>query len=364
MKIAGSISLGSRVEAGGKLTSVTVGGSVQGSILSGSDAGSVVVRGDVVGSAFNTTGYIHSGAGLKSVVIGGSLIGPTLNSATNLNVSNSGEISAVGALGTVLIGGDLIGGTNLTNGGSLTDSGVILAQRIGAVTVGGSIIGGDYTLSSTITRGGAIIAENDIGTITVKGSILGTPSNISPRVPVLIIARGAVTPTATADLAIKSISVSGSVVGTNILAGFSKTQLGLNADAQIGALKIGGDWISSYAIAGIDPADGVVGNGNEFKLTGDYGLGPVKDTSAIVSAIASITIGGAVQGDRGTNSAIYGFGAEQIGAFKNGTTVFPLKPGPHNDTFGGTPTTGIALPIGASQSFSQTDGFAVHVFEM
>jgi len=363
LSVAGEISLSARVQSNAAFGAVSVGGSVFGSIISAGDMGPVIIKGDVRGDDISPSGYVHSGGAIKSVAIGGSILGPTLTATTNQNVHDSGAVSATGAIGSVKVGGDIVGGRNFTVGGSLTDSGVILAKRIASLIVGGSIISGQYTLASSLTRSGAIVADDDIGTIAVKGGLLGTPSYVSPRVPVLIIARGSATPAAGADVAIKSITVGGSVVDANILAGYSKQQLGLNADARIGSIKVSGDWVGSYAIAGIDPANGRVGDGDEHKLIGDYGAGMAKDDGATLASIGSIVINGLVLGDRGLNN-LYGFGAEVIGSFKNGSTVFPLHAGAHNDQFGGTPATGVALAIGASRSNLTADGFAIHVFEV
>jgi hypothetical protein len=177
---------------------------------------------------------------------------------------------------------------------------------------------------------------------------------------VVITAHGQAAPTATTDVAIKSLTVGGRVEFTDILAGYSKNLAGTNADAQIGAIKIGGDWRASYVIAGVNPGGGGVGTSDDTLLPAgvDFGSGPVADGPPI-SKIASIVIAGQVLGNPGTDMA-YGFGAEQIGSFKyNGITV-PLKAGASNDTS----ALGKAHPVGASLSTANTDGFAMHVFEV
>ena len=75
--------------------------------------------------------------------------------------------------------------------------------------------------------------------------------------------------------------------------------------------------------------------------------------------MASIVIGGQVRASPGANN-VFGFAAEEVGAFKyNGITV-PLTAGASSDTF----ALGKTRLVGSSLSTTNADGFAVHVFEV
>ena len=216
----------------------------------------------------------------------------------------------------------------------------------GVVSGGGSLL-----------RSGSVTASDDIGPFVVKGSIVGNATQ-----PVLITARGQASPVGTTDTAIRSLTVGGRVEFTNLLLGYSRDELGQNADAQIGAVTVGGDWIASYLLVGVNPNDGLVGDANDLKLAGDFGAGAIKDDAKVVSKIASIVIGGGVFGTPGAISATdrFGFVAEQIGSFKANGLALALKPGASNDTF----ALGHALPIGAGTSSFNSDHFEVHVYEV
>ena len=134
-------------------------------------------------------------------------------------------------------------------------------------------------------------AGDDIGSLIVTGSLIGN-SNPDGDSPVIIAARGqhTVLPGATSDLAIGRIAIGGRVEFAIILAGYDTRLVPRNADAQIGAVTVGGDWIASTIVAGV--VDG--GNGFGNSLDAKIGLGT--DTLGIVSKIASITIGGLALG--------------------------------------------------------------------
>jgi hypothetical protein len=265
---------------------------------------------------------------LASITVGGSLVGGALDS--------SGEIFSVGAMGPVKIAGNIEGG-DIHESGSLSNTGFIGAGRIASLFVGGSIIAGTESGDYTLSRSGAVVVTNDIGPITVKGSLIGNATN-----PVLITARGQVTPTVTADVAIKRLFVGGRVEFSDILAGYESigsSAVGVNADAQIGAVIVGGDWIASSLVAGaqddatpdFELTSGDFGDADDQKITGGT------DRPPTISKIASILIKGTALGTLGTGNH-FGFVAEQIGSFKIGTTRFTLTAGPRNDLAG--------LPIG------------------
>ncbi|MGB8169937.1 MAG: hypothetical protein WCF18_20710, partial [Chthoniobacteraceae bacterium] len=329
----GLVKIGGNLEGGGDpvtglivaldtLAGVTVGGSLlggsgsseAGEISSVGAMGPVKIGGNIVGGEGGRSGRVTSEATIASITVGGSLLGGLGN--------RSGQIEVVGAIGSIKIGGNIEGGVH-TDSSGLQGIGYIQAGRIGSLFVGGSITAGKNFGPSTLIDSGAVRVFDDLGTVVVKGSLIGNSTN-----PVLITARGQATPGATADVAIKGLTVGGRVEFTDILAGYiiGGTPIGVNADAQIGAVAVGGDWIASNLVAGVqddgDPMrDASFGDGNDQKITGGT------NNLARTSKIASITIKGTARGTIGGTDH-FGFVAQEIGSFKIGTTAFPLVAGP------------------------------------
>ncbi|MGB8170755.1 MAG: hypothetical protein WCF18_24840 [Chthoniobacteraceae bacterium] len=345
----GSVSIGGSLVGGADSDLGTNGGN-EGRASGSLDfltTGSIKIRGSIVGGSGDYSGQVSINFG--SVSVGGSLLGGP--------GKVSGVISSSGALGPVTIGGDIRGAN--AYGYDVLQSGAIVAKSLASVTVGGSIVAGQKVTANTLTQSGFIGAEDSIGSITVKGSLIGNAVN-----PVAIIARGQAVPGAAADLAIGSITVGGRVESTNIFAGYSLIFRGLNADAQIGKVSVGGDWVASNLLAGINPGgDSRYGTVDDIELLGgqDFGSGPVKDSNALTSKIASIVIKGGVFGTPGITTDTSGFGAQEIVSFKLGSVTLPLRSGVANDVF----ITSRAQPIGAGLTGANTgDGFEIHVFEV
>ena len=332
-KIGGSIEGGTGILAGSlasnmNLASVSVGGSLVGGTMSSTGEifsllkmGPVKIAGSVRGGGGNLSGAI-SGGQLTSVSIGGSVIGGAS--------SYSGEItSSSGAIGSVKIGGDLVGGS-VSGNASLARSGAIFSQaRIGSVFIGGSVFAGKDDSTGTLHESGSISAQLDIGSVTVAGDLIGKLGSMGLTFAT-IAAVGEQTPTATRNLAIGKITIGGRVDFADILAGYDTALAAepepTNGDAQIGAVKVGGDWRASNLVAGAMNT----ASGNIF--FGDANDAPIAGVSAtILSKIASITIGGQVFGTSTAPLGSHGFVAEQIGAFKVGGTSILLLPTAHND---------------------------------
>lgn len=302
------------IETGGNLAGIVVGGSLvggngsfSGSIGSGGDIGFVVIGGSVEGGDGYGSGAISGAGKMGSVTIKGSLIGGMGSGA-----DFSGSISDIGGdLNSVKIGGNLEGGAATRAGG------VFASGKLLHVAIDGSVISGTGLLS------GAIQSAETIRTIVVQGSILGNADN-----PVIISAPGGALRAVRSDVAIGNVLVSGSVENAQVLAGYDSL-LGTNADAQIGKIRVKGDWIASTIAAGTRPgADGLFGTNDDVKLAGSG----IKDNPAILSRIGKIIIKGAVYGTV-TSGDNYGFVAEQVNLLKVGDTLFPLEAGPHNDNF-------------------------------
>jgi hypothetical protein len=363
-----------RIESGGNLTTLRIGGSVvggslfgvgsekSGSIFANGKLASAVIAGNLrggnaeAGFTNNETGYIEAGS-IGALTIGGSLIGGSDNGG---DLIDSGTIRAFGSIGSLVIKGGVFGGDS-SSGGTTNGSAYIEADRLLAVTINGSVVAGSD--AGELSNSGAIRALHDIGTLTVKGSLEGSDTH-----PVIISAVGQVTPTATVDLAMRSVTVLGRVFQAEILAGYGPDTTNsifgqaLNADAQIGVVKTGGDWIASDLIAGLATAsgvsDGFFGDAADAKIN-ITGVTGGRDTAAI-SRIASIVIGGRVLGDTGGGAIRNGFGAQFVGSMKvGGTAAIPLFAGAGNDTFGGG-----EYPLGQTVGTFNPLGFNVHVFEV
>ena len=311
VKIGGDLRGGGGVDSGelkvdGKLASATVGGSLvggggaqSGRIRANGDIGPVKIAGDVVGGTAGSSGQVRSVDGkIASITIGGSLLGGGQPAA--------GSIEANAGIGSAKVAVDVKGGGGGRSGGIFVDG----SGNIGSVKIGGSVFSGTGTLSGFISTNGVL------GSVQIAGSLIGTAAN-----PVTIAARGNPLATGTTDVAIASVSITGHVEFAQILGGYSFDLSPLNADAQIGSVKVGGDWIASSIAAG------VVDGGNGFGNSGDVKITDANDSATIFSKIASITIGGQVLGTIG-GSDHFGFVAEQIGSFKVGGTTIPLSSDP------------------------------------
>jgi hypothetical protein len=322
--VGGSSSNGSgQLICGENMGTVTIGGSLfggsgteSGTIRSGNKIGAMKIGGDIRGGT-GSGARIEAFGNVTGVTVGGSLIGGS--------AFGSGFIS-VGELGSLIIEGNIVGGS-ASGSSDLQNSGCVLASRISTVTLNGSLIAGTDNTSGMFSSNGAIRAKNDIASLTIKGSVIGNSTSKA-----LISARGRVAPSGTIDLAIGKLTINGRVEYGLILAGVDGylDVTSSNADAQIGPVVIGGDWIASSLVAGAAPGvDGHYGNADDVKMSG----GGIKDVSTVSSKITSIVIGGQVMGTPALVNDHFGFVAENIGSFKvkGGTTNYSLIAGNSND---------------------------------
>src|SRR5262249_48957309 len=146
---------------------------------------------------------------------------------------------------------------------------------------------------------GFVYAYNGLGDIVIKGSLVGNAGHVAG-----LAARGELSPTATRDIAIKSLTVGGRVDHAWVLGGVSSSLTALNGSGQIGKVSVKGDWIDSVLASGVTSTNGVFGDSNDAIIPG-----------GTISKIASIVIGGQVAGEAGTN-ATSGFVSREIGSFK------------------------------------------------
>jgi hypothetical protein len=337
--------VGAEISATGSIGPVTIGGSFIGNDVSGTgyltstgNMGVVRIGGDLIAGPAELTGTIFCQGSLAGVTVGGSVTGNSSYNAT-------GVIVSTGNMGPVRIGHDVTGAGGFESG--FIGSGIVtigfalsseISANISSVTIGGSLIGG------SVTGSGAITSSNNMGPVKIGGSIIGGPAKLAGNIssegalssltvdgnitgesgfPVLIDAGGPTVHSATADVAIGGINVGGDLSYVNIEAGYSNSTA-FNAEAQIGAVHVAGDWLASNLVAGVDnPAsnNGDFGNANDAVIT---------TGAKIVSRIASIVIGGLVEGTFSSvsNSDHFGFVAQTIGSFSVGGVAIPLARGP------------------------------------
>jgi hypothetical protein len=314
----------------GSLASILIRGSVQGGEISAAgDIGAIVISGDASGSSgdviqadgtiksITINGSLHSGYGtgdisadsLGSIKIGGNVT----DSFINANEGGIGPVRIKGSVAeTTIDSGGNIGVVNV--GGNVSDSsneGTALSAvgKIDAVTIKGSILAVDD---------GAAITAGVLGPVIVGGDITGTDLN-----RIVITAVGTQATQGTADVAIASVTVKGHVQNANILAGyFGATPI--NADAQIGKVIVGGDWVKSNLVAGVVSEDAVFGNSDDAIIS------EISQVPGIVASIASITIKGSVLGTFG-GTDLFAFTAEEIKAVSIGGVKVILDAGAGND---------------------------------
>jgi hypothetical protein len=270
---------------------------------SGIDLGKVTVHGAL--------GFILAGSGDATVPALKVLQAQSLGELGAVNVTSPATsfLSAInGNLGKLIVSSDL------------RNAEVNVTGKINAVKVGGSFLESKLAASATI------------GVVSVRGDVVG-----SAATPAVISAFGkTAAPTKGLDTAIASLAVGGRVEFARILAGYGTDGTPLNADASIGTVKVGTDWIASTLLAGTGAGlDTYEGTADDEKLSG---LG-VRDNDRIFSTIAALTIKGQAYGTVATTDS-FGVVAEQIKLVKlNGVKLpFVLGARTAGDTFYAAPT--------------------------
>jgi hypothetical protein len=209
-----SILVAGDVTTPGKITSVSIGGSLVGSsandsgkIQSDGLMGIVTIGGSIFGNAGNDSGRIRSGASITSVTVGGSVLGG--------DGISSGSIQATTTIGTIKISQNLEGGDGNESGFISAGGSPTTTAGISRVTILGSVLGGDGNSSGRIESG------KNIGPVTIGRDLVGGDGSRSGTV--------------SADGAITSVSMGGSLLG-----GDGDASGGIKADANLGITKIGG----------------------------------------------------------------------------------------------------------------------------
>jgi autotransporter-associated beta strand protein len=301
--------------------------------------------GPLGGNGFVNVGYLNAGGiDLGAVKIAGDLgriNAGTVGGDVKVPALKSLDVASIGLLGksTQAVGGNLtsvIQGTlaKLAVKGDVRDVDFDFNGasdgRLGSATIGGSVVA---------TSGAAlsITAEAGIGTVKILGDVradsnieirshaaLGAVSiggSISGSGGVTVAAFGQLpAPASGLDLAIKSLTVAGSVEKFVLTAGLNPNNTSGNADAAIGSITVGGDWIASLVLAG-------VGTGNDFRVGTEDDSKPFgidRDNPKIFSRIGSFTVKGQAFGTAAAGD-MFGVVAEQIGKAKVGGRTFAFK---------------------------------------
>src|SRR5262249_37331872 len=145
-------------------------------------------------------------------------------------------------------------------------------------------------------------------------------------------------PGATADVAIKQLSVDGDVVRAQILAGYRTDLSAGGVSASIVTVSVGRDWVASDLVAGAGEDDNpnpphFFADDDDEAFAGDGGGNhPFARIGSV--AIKGIVAGSAVEGYH------FGFVAQKIGSFRSRGFVGPLTSGLTCDVIELSPATG------------------------
>jgi autotransporter-associated beta strand protein len=282
----------------------------------GIDLGVVKIAGDLGRINAGTVGGDAKVPALKALAVQSIGLLGTSTQASNGTLSSN----IAGALGALTVKGDVRNADI-----SISDSN----GRLGSATIGGSLVGAALTTTDSI---GAMKIAGDIradahvqirsqlgslGAVSVGGSIYGDGGTE-------IAAFGqSVAPARGVDLAVKSLTVKGSVENFVLFGGVKVAGFGLsgNADASVGSITIGGDWIASIALIGVSL-------GPDFRVGTDDDSKPAieRDNADIVSSIGSFTVKGQALGTATSNNDMFGVVAERIGTAKIGGRTFAFNP--------------------------------------
>ncbi|MFM8577856.1 MAG: hypothetical protein ACKOCN_03505 [Planctomycetaceae bacterium] len=284
IRINGSVVGGTNVFSGGIAAGVAGG------------IGKLTITGNLQGGSFDDTGFVATEGRIKSATIGGALIAYT--------GERSGIIEGRNGIDRIRIGGGIIGGSDRLSGAVLASNGSIRRMDVNSAFGFSAITGGAGQLS------GSIIAGN-LGSVMIRGDVVGLVSN-----PVLISAVGAV------GRAIGSLTVSGRVENTRVLAGYA-SEIPLNGNARIGEVVVRGDLVASSIAAGIDNSLGTGQFGNVFDI-------PIGGSGT--SRIDSVTVGGSAIGNVNLSDA-FGIAAMTIGRVRIGGTRYSITEGSPSSPF-------------------------------
>lgn len=302
----------------------------------------ITIQGSIIGGEGDRSGLISSLLDIRDLEIGGDIIGGAGNGSGGIHAGQeklvAGNTQAVqiadadamvkGKIGAAIIHGSIIGGSNASTTQRLDRSGFIEAAEIGTLTIEGSVVAGTDA-GGGLSSSGSIRADKTITKLWVKGLGAGVVGGLIGNATnnVIISAGNKITTLwvgVEATNAAKTILNHANVSYTSILAGYqhdtSTSDLGdaANADADIGTVRITGNFTASNIIAGVQTgADLLFGTADDASIVGGV------DVRANKSTIANIVIRGAVVGTAATGDH-FGIVAEKITRVEIGGVVQAL----------------------------------------
>ena len=328
----------------GGLDVLRVEGDIEKPIIVSGQIGRITVLGSLLPGTLAGGGSIQASGLISSAYFGGSLLGGSTRgsgsiSATDLGsvfvagnvisgvdgARNTGAINASGKIGKVTIKGDLVGGASFYSGSIFAQGDIGTIDALGNLTGGarieGSIIGHDGS-------SGIVSIAGKISKVRVLGDVSGSALS-----PLSISAFGQ--PSPSTNLTIGLVDIRGTLANTRILAGHNvnDSDIPVNGDARIGAVRIGQNLMASDIVAGVDAgADGTFGTADDLA-----GI----SVSDAISRIGSIVINGRVNGTTELEDH-FGFVAQLIASVVVQGVSVPMTPGASNDTSATDPSFQIA----------------------
>jgi len=270
----------------------------------------VTIGGNVIGGSGYFSGNINGNTvgvmPIKQIDVKGGLYGSTGVNSGVISISGGGTISKLS------IGKDVRGGS-ITGLFSTGTTGCIYVHDafVSNASIGGSIIAGSVSGGGVLSDSGIVSFGGGVGKFALKGNLLGSTTNMAEiRLGVLA------SPTATNYNVANTLTIGGSVISGNILAGYDASGP-VSGNVAIGKMSIGGNFIGSNIAVGVEAGgDGLFGT-NDDSLIG---------TPTLISRIASLQIKGFAFGSTNTAEQ-YGVVAAGFGSVSVAGVNYPTNPG-------------------------------------
>ncbi len=317
----------------------------------------LAIAGQVEGGSGANSGYIHARGTVQNLTIGyqklGSPSAPAIegNSGVSSGVVEVGDSLNIGNVGSALLNGGVSGGAGNGSGGLLVHG------NLASVQVNGDIAGGSSTAGSSATALSGFLSAASIGKVVITGNIaVGTDNGPGLSESGLVNARGTIQSIAvsgaltgsktssgsafsggtieaggvTSGLALGSVSIRGGISGGQILAGISLSPddgtFSKSADAQIGAVTIGGIVNALNIAAGIQAGSAGLGTMGDAPLSGAGVTHAGNGVSRIASVVFTGNLGAMASG---------AIEAQQVVSVTIGSSQVALLPGASNDLYPG-----------------------------
>lgn len=308
--VGGDGSESGRIEAGGTIGSVIVGGDIRGGagehsgeIAAEGAMGSIRLDGSLWAGSGDNSGRISGDKSIRSVTIQNLHGDLTIDGAAS--GMDAGAVSAAGKINSFIVRDSIFGGaedgtgyvfatgsiSTLSVGGSIIggdgeNSGRVDASQIGSVTIGKVLAGGDGATSGSIT------SASSIGKITIK--------NVLRVAAAMVAGTGDSSGSIIASAGIGPVNIAGGIDATIADAGTDSASI--QAGAAMGAVKIGGSISGGSGIfSGSIATGGAIGAVQVFgSITGGAG----NSTGSIIASgrLASLSVTGAISGGAGADS--------------------------------------------------------------